>query len=99
MGERAPETLVTSHGSVKHTFNDVTFNNVTFSDVTSDDVTHLSAKYCVATSPIGSLESTTLAPLWWILSNLSYRIFHSASTIDWYSWKMITNLLDRGFFP
>lgn len=33
--------------------------------------THLSAKYWVATSPIGSFESTTLAPLWWIFSNLS----------------------------
>lgn len=52
--------------------------------------TYLSAKYCVATSPIGSLDSTTLAPLWWILSSLSYRIDHSASTTAWYSWKATT---------
>ena len=51
-------------------------------------LTHLSAKYCVATSPIGSLDRTTLAPLLWILSNLSYNIFHSASTIAWYSCEI-----------
>ena len=44
----------------------------------------LSAKYCVATSPMGSLDRTTLAPELWIFSSLSYRMFHSASTMAWY---------------
>lgn len=48
--------------------------------------TYLSAKYWVATSPIGSFDKTTWAPLSWILANFSYRICHSASTIFWYSW-------------
>ena len=32
---------------------------------------NLSAKYCVATSPMGSFERTTFAPLLTILSSLS----------------------------
>lgn len=44
-----------------------------------------SAKYWVATSPIGSLERTTLAPLKWSFSSLSYKMVHSASTTFWYS--------------
>lgn len=49
--------------------------------------TYLSAKYWVATSPIGNLDKTTWAPLLQISSNLLYRISHSASTIFWYSCK------------
>lgn len=43
-----------------------------------------SANYCVAKSPIGNLLNTMLHPKLAMLSNFSYIIFHSASTIDCY---------------
>lgn len=43
------------------------------------------ATYCVAKSPIGSLLSTTFAPVLYNASILLYMICHSASTMAWYS--------------
>ena len=43
--------------------------------------TSLSAKYWVAKSPIGNLESTTFAPVLTIVSSFEYIMDHSASTI------------------
>lgn len=56
---------------------------------------YLSEKYCVATSPIGSLDKTTLAPEAWIFANLSYKICHSASTIFWYSDTLSTRTCNK----
>lgn len=44
----------------------------------------LSAKYCVAKSPMASRLSTIWAPLSTHFASLSYMMFHSASTMDWY---------------
>ena len=49
---------------------------------------------CVATSPMGSFDRTTLAPLLAILSSLSYKMFHSASTTFWYSSTFSTRTCD-----